>query len=327
MNSLNASNQQASRRTLPGFTLTELVVVVAVIATIIAITVPTIGKIRRTARTTACLTNQRQIAQACYAYATANAGRWASSRTDEGGVTYPTGESVKHPWVRATAANVTGTYERTTAITTGVLFPYIGSILVYISPDEPTNPGASAVSGERTRIRSYSLNSCLGVTRPDEWTDYDQGFMNPLAGTSAPVTVELSAYNTTTIGVIKQPSRMLCTISEDDNIAWNNQGWIINPQFSSRLWVDLPAPWRPDAITITYVDGSTESRAMANPLICDVNYGAPFPPGFTVLGPGPHNMRAPLAPGAVTDYDWKWFRDRLCPGVLPPIPGLPPFAE
>jgi prepilin-type N-terminal cleavage/methylation domain-containing protein len=312
----------------PGFTVTELVVVIAVIATIVAITVPTIGKIRKQARTAACLTNQRQIAQACYAYGTANAGRWPSSRTDEGGVSYPSGEAVRHPWVRATAANTTGTYERTTAITTGVLFPYIGSIPVYISPDEPSNPSAGAVSGERTRIRSYSLNACLGVSRPDEWTDYDQGFRFPLAGTTnGSLEVDLTAYNTTTMGVVKQPSRMMCTIVEDDNIAWNNQGWIINPQFQSRLWVDLPAPWRPDAITITYVDGSTDSRAMANPKICDLNYGAPFPTGFTVLGPGPHNARAPLAAGAMTDFDWKWFRDRLNPGVLPGIPGLPAISD
>lgn len=311
-----------------GFTVTELVVVVAVIAVIIAILVPTIGNIRKQARTTMCLNNQRQLAQACYAYATANSGKWPSPRTDEGGVTYPGGGPVSNPWVRATATNTTGTYEKTTAITTGVLFPYVGTIPVYISPDEPTNPGAGAVSGERTRIRSYSLNSCLGVTRPDEWTDYDQGFRFPQSGSSqSGLEVDLAAYNTVSMGSVRQPSRMLCTIVEDDNIAWNNQGWIINPQISGRLWVDLPAPWRPEAITITYVDGSTDVHSMANPLICAVNYGAPYPAGFTVLGPGPHNMRAPLLNGAVTDFDWKWFRDRLNPGVLPPFPGLPVYSE
>jgi hypothetical protein len=214
-----------------------------------------------------CLTNQRQITQAAYAYATANAGRWASPRTDEYGWTYPenTAGNAKHCWVKAQGGNVAGAYEKISALEQGVLWPYIGTVAAYVSPEEPTNPYALQNPGANTRVRSYSFNACLGVTRPDELADYDTPFMNPATGVSVP----LSIYNTTTIATVKQPSRMMSTLVEDDNVAWNNEGWIISPQPSTRLWVDLPAPWRPDAITMTYVDGSTESYEMSNPLILE----------------------------------------------------------
>ena len=69
---------------LRGFTVTELIVVVAVIAVVIAIVIPSVGKIRASARTVKCLSNQRQITMACYSYAVANASRLISSRTDGG---------------------------------------------------------------------------------------------------------------------------------------------------------------------------------------------------------------------------------------------------
>ena len=303
-----ARTQHHARRHA-GFTVTELIVVVSIIALIIALLVPSIAKVRSSTRTLRCLTNQRQITQAAYTYATSNAGRWASPRTDEYGWTYPdnTSGNAKHCWVKAQGGNVAGAYEKISALEQGVLWPYIGTVAAYVSPEEPTNPYALQNPGANTRVRSYSFNACLGVTRPDELTDYDTPFMNPATGVSVP----LSIYNTTTIATVKQPSRMMSTLVEDDNVAWNNEGWIISPQPSTRLWVDLPAPWRPDAVTMTYVDGSTESYEMTNPLILEYNFTSP------------HNTPGPIDASG-TCWDWKYFRDRLNPGVLPPLPNYPP---
>jgi hypothetical protein len=89
-------------------------------------------------------------------------------------------------------------------------------------------------------------------------------------------------------------------------------------------------------VTLTYADGSTGTHAMANPDICAVNAGPPYPAGITVAGPGPHNVTvAPevnLNPDDTSDAipfckDWKWFRDRMNPGVIPGIPGLPAWSE
>ncbi|MEY4942300.1 MAG: hypothetical protein RL254_481, partial [Planctomycetota bacterium] len=122
-----ARTQHHARRHA-GFTVTELIVVVSIIALIIALLVPSIAKVRASTRTLRCLTNQRQITQAAYAYATANAGRWASPRTDEYGWTYPdnTSGNAKHCWVKAQGGNVAGAYEKISALEQGVLWPYIG---------------------------------------------------------------------------------------------------------------------------------------------------------------------------------------------------------
>ncbi|MFM9181675.1 MAG: type II secretion system protein [Phycisphaerales bacterium] len=330
MDTPTMARRPARTRRHAGFTITELLVVIAIIGLIVTLLIPTINKVRSRARTMKCLTNQRQITQANYAYTGDNNGRFVSPRTDSFGSMYVNGTNVPnsttHCWVSAQGANVTGAFERVSALEQGKLWPYIGNVQAYLSPDEPTNAYGNLTSDANTRVRSYSFNACLGVTRPDELPDYDNAFMNPLSGSAGATSVPLSTYNTQTVARVLQPARMMSTLVEDDNVAWNNEGWIINPQPASRLWVDLPAPWRPDAVTLTYVDGSTDVREMVNPDICATNYGAPFPAGMIVGGPGPHNARAPIDTSG-TDTDWRWFRERLNPGILPMLPNFPTFPE
>ena len=289
------------------FSLPELLVVIAIIALVVALIVPTISALRGRARTMQCLTNQRSITQAAYAYATDNASRFASPRTDSFGTLFLNGQNVsngsQHCWVKAEGTNVVANqFERPSALEQGVLFPYVGEIKTYVSPDEPTNPYVSTVSNDRTRVRSYSFNACLGTTRPDELPEFDDDFTAPMFG----ITTPLSRFNTTTIGTIKQPQRMMSTLVEDDSVAYNNQGWLVLPQTSN--WIDWPAAWRPRAITMTYVDGSTETYELAN---------QDLPQRWDTNG---HRWQQPADPASGSPpiaIDWKFFRDRLNPGVLP----------
>jgi prepilin-type N-terminal cleavage/methylation domain-containing protein len=298
-----------------GFTVTELMVVIGIIAIIVAILVPTLSKVRSRARTVGCLANQRQIALATSSYAMANASRLVSPRTDTNGTAFIDGANQqmgplgwKHTWVNAQDTGSTNQYvvysggrkyETPLAITSGALFPYVGDIKVYISPDEPTNPSAGAVSGVNTRIRSYSLNACLGTTRPDELPEFDDDFTANMFGTAP----QLAQYNTTTIGTIKKPQRMMCTIVEDDSVDYNNQGWLVVPQTPN--WIDWPAAWRPDAITISYADGSTETYELSNKSL---------PNSWDTNG---HRWQQPPDAAAGFAVDWKFFRDRLNPNVIP----------
>ena len=65
-----------------GFTLIELLVVVGIIALLIAILVPTLSKARTSARSTVCMSNQRQLAAGTMAYATAQRNVLPAYRPD-----------------------------------------------------------------------------------------------------------------------------------------------------------------------------------------------------------------------------------------------------
>jgi type II secretory pathway pseudopilin PulG len=287
-----------------GFTVTELLVVIDVIALLVGLLFPVFAKVRAQARTTKCLNNQRQITLANAAYAASNKGKYVSPRTDNGGQTYPNNALCSnttvypngwHCWVRAQAPNITGTFEKPEALEKGALFPYIGNIQTYVSPDEPTNPHAMVASSANTRIRSYSFNALLGVSRIDELSSYDNVF--------TALGVPLQKFATQSVGQISQPSRTMSTIVEDDSVAWNNQGWVIEPIVAK--WVDWPATWRPDAIALSYVDGSVESYVLKNKNL---------PLAFETFG---HNYVQPADAPAGFATDWKYFRDRLLPGVIP----------
>jgi len=286
-----------------GFTMAEVLVVIGIIVLITALLFPVFGRVRSAARTTKCLSNQRQIMLANVSYATSNKGKWVSPRTDQNGTTYPNNvaNQVTNCWVKAQGANVvpssgTPLYEKPDALEQGVLFPYIGNIQTYVSPHEPSNPLAAVASNITTRIRSYSFNALLGTTRPDELPEFDDDFGTALG-------VPLIKYNTTSVGQVTKPSRMLATLVEDDSVAYNNQGWLILPQTPN--WIDWPATWVPDAITMSYVDGSVQSYALKNRTLVQ---------SWESNG---HRWQQP--PDAVAGFatDWKFFRDRLNPGVIP----------
>ncbi|MFM7797611.1 MAG: type II secretion system protein [Planctomycetota bacterium] len=301
------------------FTVTELMVVIAIIAVLVGLLVPVVRRVRASARTVKCLSNQRQIMAAWNNYAVSNAGRLVSPRTDAG-ISAPAMKARvdgadfslrdlgwTHWWVWAYnggghtgLVNVGGRlFETPASITSGVLFPYIGSMAIYVSPDEPAASDTASTGGMGVRLRSYSINCALGTTRPNENTGYDHPFVSALNGEQA----DISRYATTTLGSLRKPGRMLATIVENDPANYNGQGWVIHPD--TPMWVDAPATWRPDAITMSYVDGSTGTYALTDPRLIA---------GWATKG---HNYEQPIDAAAGFAIDWKYFRDRLNPGVIP----------
>lgn len=298
------------------FTVTELVAVLAVIAVVLAIAFPAAQRVMSSARSASCLANHRQLSMALSDYATANAGKLPCPRTDgsdgdgsirarvEGQDLRPSQLGWSHWWVRAYSSDghvglitVDGRPSETiAAITASVFFPYVGDAKAYLSPDEPARA--------TPRVRSYSINSLLGTTRPNENVNYDRTFSAALEDGLR----DIGQYNTTSLSMVRDPAKMLCTVVEDDPTGYNTHGWVI--QADRSVWTDCPAPWRPDAITMSFVDGATGSYALARPGLASA---------WSELG---HNYEQGADPSAGFAIDWKFFRERLNPGILPSVPEM-----
>jgi prepilin-type processing-associated H-X9-DG protein len=72
-----------SRRLIPAFTLVELLVVVGIIALLLAMLLPSLNKAREQSRTVTCLSNLRQIVQACHNYSSEHQGYVIPAQWDQ----------------------------------------------------------------------------------------------------------------------------------------------------------------------------------------------------------------------------------------------------
>jgi prepilin-type N-terminal cleavage/methylation domain-containing protein len=259
----------------PGFTLVEMLVVIGIIVLIIGLVAAVLGPMRVSSQRTKCLSNQRQIALACNAYATDNASRWVSPRTDkmspEAGA-----QKITNPWVNAHPTEGTLTpqgIELKGSLEKGVLWTYMDqNYEAYRSPQDGSN-----------RVRSYSLNAFVGVGG---------------AGTKKADDLYVFGKKTIVMSAVKQPARTLCTICEgwgDDY--YNGEGWVIHPTLPQ--WIDLPAVWDGTRLNISLCDGSVESLQILWPkLVTNMyNYGN----WYTEPSPSPSwsVMRQYLLPGDV----------------------------
>jgi prepilin-type N-terminal cleavage/methylation domain-containing protein len=225
------SLERITARRSPGFTVTELLVVISIIVIIVAILLPAAGQLRANARSASDLLNQRSLVQANLAYATDNAGYFASPRTNWDN------PNVRNSWVKTTGIQ---NPETETNLSTGTLWNYLNATpQSYKSPLDPTD-----------RIRSYSFSSYVGVTIPDDWT---QGGA-PLV----PLPPGQSNLDTRTLAKLPRPAETLATIGELDAILpYNLAGWIID--WSTPLWIDTPATWNGVRVNHSTYDGAVRS--------------------------------------------------------------------
>jgi prepilin-type N-terminal cleavage/methylation domain-containing protein len=73
----------SSQKRRNGFTLVELLVVIVIIGILSSLLLPAIVSSMRTAKITACASNQRQLYQLGIVYATSHKGNWPSARGEE----------------------------------------------------------------------------------------------------------------------------------------------------------------------------------------------------------------------------------------------------
>jgi len=315
-----------------GFTLTELLVVIAVLVVVIALTLFGLGRAVDIARTARCMGHQRQLAVGWTNYATENRGRLVSPRTDPfctqtinsacgsvQPVSYqPFTSNLNIPyssWVASWGANMNpnGT-ERRAAIERGKLFPYVGDLAVYRSPTDPNAAVdidiAQTAASPKRRMRSYSLNAFLGASVPDDLGDYGSWTCN-FNSCSPGLGLNVRSFEVLSISQIARPAETMLTLVEDDGVGFNNQGWVINPLFPR--WIDWPAFWRPDAITMSNADGSTERYSWSDPAL--ITLIETFGHNYTQAPSGLCSWQQPAIQGQ--RQDWWFFRQKLLPGIIP----------
>ena len=110
-----------------GFTLIELLVVIAIIAILAALLLPALGRAKDRGRTTACLSNLRQLAVAWVMYADDFAKRFPPNRSARMGSVQ---QNSPGSWVQGNAQMDTTTAN----LESGVLYPYVPTAAIFRCP-------------------------------------------------------------------------------------------------------------------------------------------------------------------------------------------------
>jgi len=98
--------KEVARRSLPGFTLTELLIVIMIIAVLAALLFPISRNVREKAKSTTCAQNLRQIGIALTSHISENNGRFPNGSLDVSWLRDENGISLGICWYDAAAANM-----------------------------------------------------------------------------------------------------------------------------------------------------------------------------------------------------------------------------
>ncbi len=229
------------------FTLIELLVVIAIIALLMGVLLPGLRFAKQQATGAACLGNQKSLILAWYTYPQENDDSLV------GGNPYPAVANYHISWVQApqneagdvmlTGGEPSATgdlayeYEEL-GLCRGKLWPYLKTPKVYHCPGDKRKQQPT-----KSAYRSYSILWTMnGAYSRGHETDpvYDTGEV-------AHKSVE-----------IKNPSRKLVFVEDQDDRGWNMGSWVLRPV--GHRWTDSLGLWHVDSGTLAYADGHAEKH-------------------------------------------------------------------
>ncbi len=228
MPSTPRSQIRTSRPLRNAFTLIELLVVVTIIIVLVAILLPGIKRAADGAQVAVCVSNQRQISVAWVSYSADNAGVMPGSF----------GSTQPHSWIQDGNSAA--------AITQGTLWPYLGSMGVYLCPVDP-----------RGYLRSYSVSNYIGG-------QYGWDGVLPISR----------------MAVVPKPGICMLTIEEPDYRGYNQGSWVM--YVTQDRWIDWPSAWHYGNGNVTsFIDGHASFYMFQDPstqFVGDFNTPAPNNP-------------------------------------------------
>jgi prepilin-type N-terminal cleavage/methylation domain-containing protein/prepilin-type processing-associated H-X9-DG protein len=227
------------KRIRSGFTLIELLVVVAILALLIAILLPALRRAREQAKTTVCLSNQRNLALAFVMYADENQDTVVSSFTDSPDcwVDWPKHENGRYLTTRE-LERIRHLECHKRGIRDGRLFPLIKMVEVYHCRSDRRD--SYDPEGGALAYRTYSMPNCMNG---------DAGWERTIGG--AELTLELSS--------IAQPATKYVFLEESDPRGINMNSWVM--YLNRERWIDPLTVWHNDQSTIGFADGHGEVHA------------------------------------------------------------------
>ncbi len=221
-------------KTAQAFTLIELLVVIAIIAILASLLLPVLAKAKQKAQAVTCINNTRQATLALLMYSPDNADR----------LPYNVGSGNGGPnWMQGvmTWNNATFLPDNTNwvMLTSGQIGPYVAK-----------NPGifhcpadSSAARGQSLRVRSISMNACVG-----QRVDIGVG----AATYGAPY------FQVNKVTDFRSPSKTFVFLDEHPDSINDGLFAALTSTADTTIWGDLPASYHNHAAGFSFGDGHSE---------------------------------------------------------------------
>lgn len=246
---------------LGGFTLIELVVVFAVLLLLASFLLPTLTQAGARALQTYCLSNQRQLGVGFLCYPASNNGQLVSAWPDS-----------SQGWINTRYLGMVAT-ETDYNITSGKLYPYIGSTNVYHCPK---HPGTSATPPYWI---AYTMSHYINGERGQHW-----GIR--------------SAVRATDIRLPRRSMVLLEATDQDYNVngyvdirGHNVNSWVNSSAWSGATdgyggsaynwrsgWVDWAGAWHLGGNIHLFADGHAYYYPMKDPFTATIHWACTGPP-------------------------------------------------
>jgi prepilin-type N-terminal cleavage/methylation domain-containing protein/prepilin-type processing-associated H-X9-DG protein len=237
-----------------GFTLIELLVVIAIIAILAAMLLPALSAAKRRAQGISCINNTRQLALGWLMYPSDNNGNLVVNHEGAAGDATP---SWVTGWLDYAGSPDDTNLNYLTDPQYAMLASYLGkSAAVYKCPaDQSCDHGASG----QPRVRSYSMNSALGIggepesdphMKAGDWLKYPK----------------YRTYIKENDMTSPAPSDLWVLLDEDPDSINDGSFAVQMPSSAAATeWIDVPSKLHGNSCGFAFADGHSEIHKWLSP--------------------------------------------------------------